>query len=100
MKILTAREKLQNSVRESDFLYVKKLEKRPKIRFTHTFDFHVAKKNTVPYYKNFKEKKSTIHINTHNFVTGLHFHCQEPPARKVWVLAAVELRKTLGIFEV
>ena len=47
MKILTAREKLQNSVRESDFLYVKKLEKRPKIRFTHTFDFHGEKKTLV-----------------------------------------------------
>ena len=46
MKNYSAREKLQNSVRESDFLYVKKLKKRPKIRFTHTFDFHVEKKNT------------------------------------------------------
>ena len=47
MKILTAREKSQNSVRESEFLYVKKLEKRPKIRFTHTFDFHGKKKNAA-----------------------------------------------------
>ena len=45
-KIWTVREKLQKSVRESDFLYVKKLEKRTKNSFTHTFDFHVGKKNT------------------------------------------------------
>ena len=44
VKNSAAREKLQNIVRESDFLYVKKLDKRPKIRFTHTFDFHGKKK--------------------------------------------------------
>ena len=45
-KFWTIREKLQKSVRESDFLYVKKLEKRTKNSFTHTFYFHVGKKNT------------------------------------------------------
>ena len=47
MKNGTAREKLQKSVRESRFLYVKKLEKIPKNSFTHTFDFHVGKKKTL-----------------------------------------------------
>ena len=46
--ILTTREKLQKSVRESDFLCVKKIKKRPKIRFTHTFDFHGKKKKAAP----------------------------------------------------
>ena len=42
-KILkSAREKLQNSVRESDFFCGKKLKKGKK-RFTHTFDFHGEK---------------------------------------------------------
>ena len=33
-------------MRESKFLCVKKTQKRAKNRFTHTFGFHVEKKNT------------------------------------------------------
>ena len=43
------REKCEKSVRESDFLSVKKFQKRQKKRFTHTFDFHAGKKNTAGY---------------------------------------------------
>ena len=56
--ILTAREKLQKSVRESDFLCVKNIKKRPKIRFTHTFDFH-GKKNAINCYQNAWKMKSS-----------------------------------------
>ena len=41
------REESGKSVRESDFLCVKKLQKRPKKRFTHTFGFHAGKKKTL-----------------------------------------------------
>ena len=41
------REISYKSLREKRLTYVKKMEKRPKNRFTHTFIFHVEKKNTV-----------------------------------------------------
>ena len=46
-KFFSARENFQKSVRESDFLSVKKPKNWPKKSFTHTFDFHAGKKNTV-----------------------------------------------------
>ena len=45
--MFTTRENLQKSVRESDFLSVKKLKNWPKNRFTHTFDFHAEKKKNT-----------------------------------------------------
>ena len=43
-KVRPFRENFQKSVRESDFLSVKKSKKSPKKSFTHTFDFHAGKK--------------------------------------------------------
>ena len=42
-----AREELQKNVRESGFLSVKKVQKHPKLSFTHTFDFHAGKKTLL-----------------------------------------------------
>ena len=43
------REISYKSLREKRLTYVKKMEKRPKNRFTHTFFFHVEKKKTLDY---------------------------------------------------
>ena len=45
-KTLPVRENFEKSVRETQLPYVKKVKKSPKNRFTHTFYFHVVKKNT------------------------------------------------------
>ena len=45
-KSQTVREISEKSIREKRLPYVKKLKKSPKKRFTHTFYFHVQKKNT------------------------------------------------------
>ena len=47
-KTLPVRENFEKSVRETQLPYVKKMKKSPKNRFTHTFYFHVVKKNTAP----------------------------------------------------
>ena len=46
-KTLPVRENFEKSVRETQLPYVKKMKKSPKNRFTHTFYFHVVKKNTA-----------------------------------------------------
>ena len=43
------REISEKSIREKRLPYVKKMKKSPKKRFTHTFYFHVGKKNTAFY---------------------------------------------------
>ena len=43
----TVREISEKNIREKRLPYVKKMKKSPKKRFTHTFYFHVGKKNTA-----------------------------------------------------